>query len=132
MFTLPYLSKPVSVFGQMVAIALLCTTDTVTMKKMLRSDIGRLRLLGIFEGSSLIFLVFIAVPMKYLFNNPIGSEIVGPIHGVLFLLFVVYTFTVAANHGWNFFKVTWKILLASIIPVGTFYIDRSFLKHQEK
>lgn len=97
------------------------------MKKLLTSNIGRLRIIGFLEGLSLLALVFIAVPLKRLFNTPILSEILGPIHGALFILFVIMTLSTAIEKDWKFTITTWKVLLASFIPFGTFYIDKKIL-----
>ena len=101
------------------------------MKHLLKTKIGRLRIVGFLEGISLLVLMLIAVPMKYMFHNPAGSEVVGPIHGVLFLLFVFNTLSVGVEQRWKFATITWKVLLACIIPFGTFYIDRKILSKQE-
>lgn len=98
------------------------------MLQLLNSNIGRLRIIGFLEGISLLILVFIAVPMKYLFSNPLGSEIMGPVHGALFLLFVFNALSVGVAQGWKFRTTTWKVLLACIVPFGTFYIDGKILK----
>ncbi|WMX14244.1 DUF3817 domain-containing protein [Aureispira sp. CCB-E] len=102
------------------------------MNKYLSSPIGRLRLLALLEGSSLLFLVFIAVPLKYLWDIPEGSQFIGPIHGALFLLFVMSTLNVAIEQSWKFTQITWKVLIACIIPFGTFYIDHKILKKIQK
>lgn len=96
--------------------------------EQLKTSVGRLRLIALLEGISLIVLVGIGVPLKYMFNNPIGSELVGPIHGVLFILYVILTFNVAGEYKWKFTQTTWKVLIASFIPFGTFYIDSKILK----
>lgn len=97
------------------------------MANLLKSRIGRFRIVGMLEGSSLLFLIFIAVPMKYFFDIHWGSKVVGPIHGVLFLLFVYYTIVVSIQYKWKFTATTWKVLLASFVPFGTFYIDKTIL-----
>jgi integral membrane protein len=99
------------------------------MSTYLSSPVGRLRLLALLEGSSLLFLVFIAVPLKYIWEIPQGSQFIGPIHGALFLLFVLSTINVAIQQRWKFTKVTWKVLIACVIPFGTFYIDHTILKN---
>jgi integral membrane protein len=100
------------------------------MKQYFSSKIGRLRLLGLLEGISLLVLVFIAVPAKYIFHNPALVKAIGPVHGMLFLLFVFNTLSVGVEHKWKFKETTWKVLLACIIPFGTFYIDKSILSKQ--
>ena len=97
------------------------------MKKYFTSPIGRLRLFAFLEGISLIALVFIAVPLKYYFDNPSLSKNLGPIHGALFLLFVFNALRVSVEQQWRFKKTTWKVLLACFIPFGTFYIDSKIL-----
>lgn len=97
------------------------------MIRLLQSNIGRLRIVGLLEGVSLLVLLFIAVPLKYLAGDPSLTKMVGTIHGVLFLLFVFNTLSVGVEHQWSFKKTTWKVLLACVIPFGTFYIDRKIL-----
>ncbi|TDH26154.1 DUF3817 domain-containing protein [Segetibacter sp. 3557_3] len=101
------------------------------MLQLLKTKIGRLRIIGFLEGLSLLILVFIAVPMKYLFHNPGSSKFVGPIHGAIFLLFLLNTLSVSIEHNWKFRSTTWKILLACFIPFGTFYIDRKILRNMQ-
>lgn len=93
----------------------------------LKTKIGWLRFIAFLEGTSLLFLVFVAVPMKYLYNNGEGSRIVGPIHGALFIWFVINTLMVGIEQKWKFKETTWKVLVASFIPFGTFYIDKAIL-----
>ncbi|RBL90690.1 DUF3817 domain-containing protein [Chitinophaga flava] len=101
------------------------------MIHLLKSKIGRLRIIGILEGISLLVLIFIAVPMKYLLGNPECSRIMGPVHGALFLLFVFNTLSVGVEYEWKFRTTTWKVLLGCVIPFGTFYIDRKVLRNME-
>jgi len=98
------------------------------MKKFFNTKVGRLRLIAILEGISLLILVFVAVPLKYYFNNPEISKIMGPVHGALFLLFVFNTLSVGVEQNWKFRTTTWKVLLACIVPFGTFYIDKVILR----
>lgn len=101
------------------------------MKKYLTTSIGRLRLLGFLEGTSLLLLVLVGVPLKYFFDNPSVVKSIGPIHGVLFLLFVFIAIIVSFERRWSFLKITWKVLLSCLIPFGTFYIDHTILKDMQ-
>ena len=101
------------------------------MKDLIKTRLGRFRIIAFLEGLTLLFLVFVAVPMKYGFDIHWGSEVVGPIHGALFLLFVYYTFLIARAHGWKFWGKTWKVLLSCFIPFGTFYIDHIYLSKMD-
>jgi integral membrane protein len=97
------------------------------MKDLLNTKTGRLRIIGLLEGISLLVLTGIAVPAKYLYDNPVLVKTIGPIHGLLFLLFIFNTLSVGVEQRWQFKTTTWKVLVACIIPFGTFYIDRKIL-----
>ncbi|MBK1442138.1 DUF3817 domain-containing protein [Parapedobacter sp. ISTM3] len=99
------------------------------MKTLLKTQVGRLRLIGYLEGASLLILVFIAVPLKYWADVPELSRMMGPTHGALFLLFVFNTLSVGIEQKWKFSETTWKVLLACLVPFGTFYIDRKVLRY---
>lgn len=101
------------------------------MLQLLKTPIGRLRIIGFLEGISLIVLIFIAVPLKYWGQQPFLVKLVGPLHGLLFTLFVFTTLSVAVTYRWKFLETSWKVLLACMIPFGTFYIDKHILKPQE-
>ncbi|WP_448607239.1 DUF3817 domain-containing protein [Paenimyroides ceti] len=99
------------------------------MIQLLKTKIGRLRIIAILEGISLLILVFIAMPLKYFFSYPNISQFIGPAHGALFLLFVFNTLTVGIEQQWKLSKTTLIVLIACIIPFGTFYIDRKILNN---
>lgn len=101
------------------------------MFSLLKTNVGRLRIIGFLEGVSLLVLVFIAVPLKYYAHNPAMVKTMGPIHGALFLLFILNTLSVGVEQGWKFKTTTWKVLLACIIPFGTFYIDKRILSRMD-
>lgn len=85
----------------------------------MKPDFTILRWAALFEGSSLILLLFVAVPLKYYAAIPLAVKIIGPIHGVLFLAFLVLLFTHAAKRELNLVK-TISGFFASFIPFGTF------------
>ncbi|WP_345947595.1 DUF3817 domain-containing protein [Mucilaginibacter sp. PAMB04274] len=102
------------------------------MNNLIKTSVGRLRLVGYLEGTSLIMLLFIGVPLKYYSNNPVLVKTLGPVHGLLFLYFVISTLSVGVEQNWKFRQITWKVLIACMIPFGTFYIDYYILKQAAK
>jgi integral membrane protein len=100
------------------------------MENLLKTNIGRLRIIGFMEGVSLLLLLFVAMPLKYYFHNPQVTRVLGTVHGALFLLFVFNTLSVGVEQKWKFGTTTWKVLLACVIPFGTFYIDRKILSRR--
>ena len=67
----------------------------------LSTALGRLRLMALLEGLSLLVLLFIAMPIKYIGDNPVPVRVVGMIHGALFILFVIMTLKVAMEQSWK-------------------------------
>lgn len=97
------------------------------MITLLKTKVGRLRIIGFLEGVSLLVLLLIAVPLKYAFSYPDVSKIMGPVHGAIFLLFLFNALGVGVEQNWKFKTTTWKVILACFIPLGTFYIDNKIL-----
>ncbi len=84
------------------------------------------KIIALLEGISLLVLFFIAMPMKYIFYNPSLISSVGMAHGVLFIAYIflaiILKFTI--NWSWKTFGI---VSLASLIPFGTFYIEKKYL-----
>jgi len=85
------------------------------------------RMVAFLEGLSYILLLFIATPIKYLADDPQYVKLLGMPHGLLFMLYIILAFMLKQENTW--FKSNFKmVLLASIIPFGTFYLDHKFLR----
>ncbi|MDF2380559.1 DUF3817 domain-containing protein [Nostoc ellipsosporum NOK] len=97
------------------------------MLSLLKTKTGWLRIIAWLEGTSLLVLVFVAVPLKYFNDDPSLTRTLGPVHGALFLLFILNTISVTIEQQWRFRQITWKVLVACLIPFGTFYVDRKIL-----
>lgn len=85
------------------------------------------KIIGILEGVSAILLFFVAVPMKYIFANPILIRPVGMAHGVLFTIYIILAIILKFEQNWSFKKLV-IITIAAIVPLGTFYVDKKYLK----
>ncbi len=90
---------------------------------MTKSTIGQFRIIGFIEGISYLVLLFIAMPMKYMYENPIPVKIVGMTHGILFILFMMLLLAAAQKHKWSF-KFNSLLFIASLVPFGTFFTDK--------
>lgn len=78
------------------------------------------------EGISLLILFFIAMPLKYIWENPTWVEVVGMIHGVLFIAYVAFAIWAYLSLKWSLKTLT-LVIIASIIPFGTFYIEKNYI-----
>jgi integral membrane protein len=96
------------------------------MQELFKSQVGRLRIIAFMEGCSLLILLFIAMPIKYLLDVPEATQAIGLIHGILFILFVLATLAVSVLHRWNISRI-FIVMISSMLPFGTFYIDRKIL-----
>lgn len=95
----------------------------------LSNTLGRLRLTGIIEGLSFIVLLAVAMPMKYLAGKPEMVSVVGMIHGVLFVLYILLTVAAKFQYPWSWRRV-FVLWLASVVPFGTLYADYKLLRHE--
>lgn len=85
------------------------------------------RLIAFLEGVSYILLLFIATPIKYFGDNPQYVKLLGMPHGILFILYIILAYMLKLEN--EYFKQKFKnIILASIIPFGTFILDRKLEK----
>lgn len=86
----------------------------------------RFRLISIIEGLSFLILLFIAMPMKYVWEMPLAVTYVGWAHGILFVLYIYVVFPTAYKASWDF-KKTFLALVASVLPFGPFVFDKYIL-----
>jgi len=85
------------------------------------------RIIAFIEGLSYVLLLFIAVPIKYLNNDPSYVKMLGMPHGLLFMGYVALAIVLRTDNQWiknNFFMV----LMASVIPFGTFVVEKKLNK----
>lgn len=89
-----------------------------------------LRLYAFLEGLSLLLLVGIAMPLKYLLALPMAVRVAGSVHGLLFLLFVSALVRVTGERRWAPRRYL-TVFGASLVPGGTFFMDRSLKRESE-
>lgn len=86
------------------------------------TPLRRFRWFALLEGISLVLLVFGAVPLKHLAGNPLAVRILGPIHGLFFLLYAWAVYSAVSDDKWTKAQAGWA-MLASVIPFGTFVLE---------
>ncbi len=94
---------------------------------LLKSALGRFRIVAFLEGVSFLILLFIAMPLKYFAGQPWAVKQVGMAHGVLFVLYLVALAHVMYTLKWSIWKGLVAVF-ASFIPFGTFILDSKLLK----
>ena len=85
------------------------------------------RFFAFLEGISYILLLFIAVPIKYLLNDPTYVKLLGMPHGILFIVYIILSVIGKNNFKWSYLEF-FIVSAASLIPFGTFYVDKKYLR----
>ncbi len=97
----------------------------------IKTSIGRLRVIGFWEGVSFLALLGVAMPLKYFADMPGAVRVTGMAHGILFLLYLWAAVQATLDHNWS-----WRRLLilcvASVLPAGPFVVDAKILRDAEK
>ncbi len=76
--------------------------------------------IAFWEGISLLLLLFVAMPFKYLLNLPVFVQYIGMAHGILFLLYIVMALYLSVIEKWTLSKVA-LVCFLSVVPFGVFY-----------
>jgi integral membrane protein len=85
------------------------------------------RKIAIAEGISFLVLLLIAMPLKYFANLPQAVKVIGWAHGVLFIAFLALAYEAKTILGKNFIWLI-KVFIASVLPFGTFVLDKQLQK----
>jgi integral membrane protein len=83
----------------------------------------RYRVAAYVVGVFLLILAFVAMPLKYLADEPLLVAIVGPLHGFLYMVYLALAFDLAIRAKWPLTR-TVLVLLAGTIPVLSFVAER--------
>jgi integral membrane protein len=86
--------------------------------------------IAIIEGSTLLLLLFLAVPAKRLYGYPEAVTLMGSIHGAAFIIYVVTLVAFFAGKNLNL-KQLGMGLFAAFIPFGSFAFEHYVLKPQK-
>ncbi len=82
-------------------------------------ETGAFRAIAYFEAAS--YLVLLAAVVLYrVLDGPDYIGVLGPIHGIAFLVYFVLVLRIREGQGWNLWR-TFLVLLASALPFGGFW-----------
>ncbi len=79
----------------------------------------RLERASALEGTTLLVLLLAAVPLKYFAGWPIAVTVIGPMHGLAFLLYIYTVIETVAGGGWTCGDAA-RLVLAALLPFGVF------------
>lgn len=78
-------------------------------------------------GTALVLLVLVAMPLKYLADEPVGVEVLGPIHGFLYLGYLLTIIDLARHVRVRALQVV-AMVAAGLIPFMTFVVERRMVR----
>jgi integral membrane protein len=83
----------------------------------------RYRVMAYVVGVALVLLVVVGMPLKYLADQPQLVATVGPLHGFLYIVYLVAAFDVGRRSNWPLNRMA-LVMLAGTIPFLSFYAER--------
>jgi len=94
------------------------------------SSIRSLRYVALVEATS--FLVLLAATyIKYANDSPAGVQIMGPVHGIIFVAYVLIALNVRRPARWSN-RTTLGVMLGAVVPFGGFVVDRWLAKTTQR
>jgi integral membrane protein len=90
-----------------------------------------LRIISGLEGLSYLLLITVAMPLKYVFAQPLAVRIAGAGHGWLFVAFVAALVWAMVGRRWSIGRGAWLFAL-SLVPLGFLLIDRQLRAELER
>ncbi|SHG96275.1 DUF3817 domain-containing protein [Flagellimonas flava] len=88
------------------------------------------RITAILEGISYLLLFGITMPLKYWADILEPNKFVGYAHGALFIAYVAIALVFCWTQKWGIKRFI-VLFAASLLPFGTFYADKKYLKTLE-
>src|SRR5690606_19314154 len=83
----------------------------------------RLRMISLTEATSYLLLLAVAMPLKHFGGIALGVQVIGMIHGVLFLVLIWFLVRTGFETSWPKSRL-WLLALASLVPLMPFLLDR--------
>ncbi len=93
-----------------------CSADALHLELI---QLRRLELFSKLEATTLAALVSIAVPLKYMGHDALAVRILGPVHGLAFLIYVWTALQTVSGGGWSS-RATARLFLTAFVPFAGF------------
>jgi integral membrane protein len=84
------------------------------------------RTIAVVEGISYLLLFAFSMPLKYWAGIREPNQYIGYAHGFLFIAYIALAILIWKERAWNLRRLFY-LLLASLLPFGTFYLDKRLL-----
>ena len=88
-----------------------------------------IRRIALVEAASYLVLMA-AVVVKYAADEPIGVDVLGPIHGVIVLVYAAGLWRLRGSGAWDTPRVVSAVVLGAV-PLGGYWVERNWLSGPE-
>jgi len=95
------------------------------------SALTRYRVMAYVVGVFLLLLVLVAMPLKYLADNEGPISIIGPMHGFLYMVYLLASLDLAVKSRWSVKKTLW-VLIAGTLPFVSFVVERKITREVQQ
>lgn len=96
----------------------------------MNNALTRFKWIALLEGTSFLILLLLCMPLKYGMGILWPNKVMGMAHGILTVLYVITLIDFSIQFRVGFVRIT-QFLIASLLPFGTFYADRKWLRPLE-
>jgi integral membrane protein len=94
-----------------------------TSDAALAKCLTRYRVMAYIVGVGLAVLVFIGVPLRYGFNQPIVVEVIGPVHGFLYIAYLLAALDLTRRARFSLLQMA-AMVGSGLLPLLAFYTER--------
>ena len=107
--------------------------ETLSSPKTKRTDpmagaLMRYRVMAYIVGTALIILVFVAIPLQYWGHQKLVAEIVAPIHGYLYLVYLAAGADLARRAHWHLGRILF-VVCGGFVPFLAFFVEHWITRH---
>lgn len=96
-----------------------------------KKSVSIFRWMALAEAVSYLLLLGIAMPLKYVWGQPLAVKWVGAIHGMLFVTFCLSLAAAMHQNRWPLRRAI-LLFIASLIPLLPFWLDAQVKKWAEE
>jgi integral membrane protein len=83
----------------------------------------RFRVVAYVVGVVLILFILVAMPLKYLADQDAFATVIAPVHGFMYMVYLVVTFNLGMKARWPLSRIA-LVMLAGTVPVVSFFAER--------
>jgi integral membrane protein len=88
---------------------------------------SKFRIVALIEAISFLALLVATIVHRVFDGSDAGVNVLGPVHGMLFLAYVLLALLVREEQGWSVGQ-TLIVIVASAIPFGAFVVNAKMVR----